>query len=96
MVSVKANQNSIFPFIHLFSSQIWEMAALSAFLLIREAGTRMTQRGEVSVDQSEAFILTIDQSQGTILVTGATASTRGAAGFSAFSSAKAISYSFNF
>ena len=79
------------------------MAALSAFLLIREAGTRMTQRGEVSVDQSEAFILTIDQSQafiltidqsqGTILVTGATASTRGAAGFSAFSSAKAITIS---
>jgi len=52
-------------------TKIWEMAALSAFLLIREAGTRMTQRGE-----------------GTILVTGATASTRGAAGFSAFSSAK--------
>ena len=64
------------------------MAALSAFLLIREAGTRMAQRGMVSVDQSEAFILTIYQSQGTILVTGATASTRGAAGFSAFSSAK--------
>lgn len=52
-------------------TKIWEMAALSAFLLIREAGAVMTQRGE-----------------GTILVTGATASIRGGAGFSAFSSAK--------
>jgi len=52
-------------------TKIWEMAALSAFLLIREVGALMAQRGE-----------------GTILVTGATASTRGAAGFSAFSSAK--------
>ena len=47
------------------------MAALSAFLMVREAGACMADRG-----------------QGSILVTGATASTRGAAGFSAFSSAK--------
>ena len=35
-----------------FLVQIWEMAALSAFLLIREVGAIMAQRGEVSCDQT--------------------------------------------
>ena len=51
-------------------TKVWELAALSAFLLCREAGARMQARG-----------------RGSILVTGATASVRGGAGFSAFSSA---------
>ena len=51
--------------------KVWEMAALSGFLTIREAARVMRPRG-----------------RGTILCTGATASLRGAAGFSAFAGAK--------
>jgi len=51
-------------------SKVWEMAALSAFLLCREVGRRMMTRRN-----------------GSIIITGATASTRGASGHLAFSSA---------
>jgi len=51
-------------------TKVWEMAALSAFLLCREVCVPMLERGH-----------------GTIIFTGATASVRGGAGFSAFSSA---------
>ena len=50
--------------------QVWEMVSLSAFLVGREVGTRMAERGS-----------------GTLIFTGATASVRGGAGFSAFSGA---------
>jgi NAD(P)-dependent dehydrogenase (short-subunit alcohol dehydrogenase family) len=51
--------------------KVWEMAALSGFLVGREAARVMLARG-----------------RGTILFTGATASLRGSAGFSAFAGAK--------
>mmetsp|Transcript_47401 Transcript_47401/g.107438 ORF Transcript_47401/g.107438 Transcript_47401/m.107438 type:complete len:163 (+) Transcript_47401:611-1099(+) len=52
-------------------AKVWEMCALSAFLVGREVGAkRMAPRG-----------------RGTLLFTGATASVRGASGFSAFSGA---------
>jgi NAD(P)-dependent dehydrogenase (short-subunit alcohol dehydrogenase family) len=47
--------------------KVWELCALSAFLVGREAASHMVKRG-----------------RGTIIFTGATASTRGATGFSAF------------
>ena len=50
--------------------KVWEMCAMSAFLVGREVAQRMLARN-----------------RGTIMFTGATASTRGAAGFSAFSGA---------
>jgi NAD(P)-dependent dehydrogenase (short-subunit alcohol dehydrogenase family) len=51
--------------------KVWEMAALSGFLVGREVAKAMLPRG-----------------QGTIIFTGATASLRGGAGFSAFAGAK--------
>ena len=51
--------------------KVWEMCALSGFLVGREAARAMLPRG-----------------RGTILFTGATASLRGSAGFSAFAGAK--------
>jgi NAD(P)-dependent dehydrogenase (short-subunit alcohol dehydrogenase family) len=51
--------------------KVWEMGALSGFLMGREVAKAMLKRG-----------------QGTIIFTGATASLRGAAGFSAFAGAK--------
>jgi NAD(P)-dependent dehydrogenase (short-subunit alcohol dehydrogenase family) len=51
--------------------KVWEMGALSGFLMGREVARVMAPRG-----------------RGTILFTGATASLRGSAGFSAFSGAK--------
>ena len=52
-------------------TKVWEMAALSGFIAVREAARVMSPRG-----------------RGTILFTGATASVRGRAEFSAFSGAK--------
>jgi NAD(P)-dependent dehydrogenase (short-subunit alcohol dehydrogenase family) len=51
--------------------KVWEMGALSGFLMAREVAKVMLPRG-----------------RGTILFTGATASLRGGAGFSAFAGAK--------
>jgi len=51
--------------------KVWEMGALSGFLMGREVAKVMVPRG-----------------RGTIVFTGATASMRGAAGFSAFAGAK--------
>ena len=51
--------------------KVWEMGALSGFLMGREVAKPMLKRG-----------------RGTIIFTGATASLRGAAGFSAFAGAK--------
>ncbi len=51
--------------------KVWEMAALSGFLVGREVARAMLPRG-----------------RGTIIFTGATASLRGGAGFSAFAGAK--------
>jgi NAD(P)-dependent dehydrogenase (short-subunit alcohol dehydrogenase family) len=51
--------------------KVWEMGALSGFLMAREVAKVMLPRG-----------------RGTILLTGATASLRGGAGFSAFAGAK--------
>jgi NAD(P)-dependent dehydrogenase (short-subunit alcohol dehydrogenase family) len=58
--------------------KIWEMASLAGFLVGREAAQRLLRVPDP--DRKHA---------GTIIFTGATASTRGNPGFSAFSGAKA-------
>jgi len=70
-IGANIGQVSVFDTTTRVYTKVWEMATLSAFLLGREVGKPMVERG-----------------RGSLIITGATASTRGASGHSAFSSAK--------